>query len=75
MNDERRKQIKAAADLIDQAVTILNTAKDEEQDSFDNMPESLQQGQPGQQLEENVNYLEEAVNSLEEGASTLENIP
>ena len=39
MNKERRKRISEAVELIGQALDILEEVKDEEQESYDNLPE------------------------------------
>lgn len=80
MNKDRRKQIDAAmaaiekvkdqfeaalAELAD-AKEAIDGVKDEEQEAYDNLPESLQDGEKGQQMQYAVEKLEEAVNELEE---------
>lgn len=72
MNAQRRK---ALADLMDRltplAATItdikdaLESIRDEEQDSFDNMPEGLQQSDRGQASEEAISTLDSAIDDLE----------
>jgi uncharacterized coiled-coil DUF342 family protein len=75
MNAERRKAITAAftkmEELKDALETLkgqaeelvgeLETIRDEEQDYFDNMPESFQQGDRGQSAESAIEYLETAI--------------
>ena len=74
MNKERRKKLE---DLLEQ----LSTIKDEitelaaaEQEAFDNLPESLQEGERGQQMEGNVEILEDAVGNIEEIDEWLQEI-
>ena len=57
----------AASDLHSE----IDSIKDEEQEYYDNMPESLQSGEKGQAAEAAVNILEEAISKLEE----FDNIP
>lgn len=80
MNNERRKVIEAQKaqvetlleslkDLGKQASDIkleLESARDEEQDYYDNMPESLQGGDKGERAQAAVSALEDAIGSLEE---------
>lgn len=66
MNADRRKQIQRAIELLEEAKGILETARDDEQDYFDNMPESFQQGEKGQRAEEVIGNLEEANDALDE---------
>jgi exonuclease VII small subunit len=65
MNKDRRKSLAEALALIDQAEALLQQAseavdevRDEEQEAFDNLPESLQDGERGQQMQEAVSSLE-----------------
>lgn len=73
MNKERRKEIEAIRAELDKAQAIidgarerLDTVKDEEQEYYDNMPESLQSGEKGERASVAVDALENAFNSLEE---------
>jgi hypothetical protein len=52
-----RTRRKALEDVMEQLEFLAN----EEQEAFDNMPESVQYGERGEQMQENVNQLEEAV--------------
>ena len=59
-------------DLLASAETVINKAKDEEQESFDELSEGSQQGERGQRMEEIISSLEEAadkINSLIEDIS------
>lgn len=70
MNNARRKQIAEIIgklqeiDIESLASEIRNLA-DEEQAAFDNMPESLQQSDRGQQSEAAADALSEAAEALE----------
>lgn len=50
MNKQRRNRIAEALELISQARDILEEVKDEEQESYENLPESLQYGERGEQM-------------------------
>lgn len=65
MNKDRRKLIASAHALVDEAKALLEQARDEEQEYFDNMPDSLQEGQRGQQADEVVETLQEMIDDLE----------
>lgn len=45
MNNNRRKRLKQASELLNQALSIVTEAKEEEEDSLDNLPENLQGGE------------------------------
>ena len=59
MNEERRKRLRAARDEIE-------AVKEEEQEAYDNLPESLQTGERGDAMENNISMLDEAIGSLNE---------
>lgn len=73
MNKTRRKAIAAQAALIDhilgQLADIrgeLETLRDEEQEAYDNMPESLQAGERGDHSQGAISYLESAISYIED---------
>lgn len=73
MNKIRRKEL---AHIVAKLETLealrleikeeLEAVMDEEQEAFDNLPESLQESERGQQMQEYVDALESAVDDLEE---------
>ncbi len=65
MNDARRKIIREAISKLQDARALLEQAKDEEQEYFDNMPESFQSGEKGQNAENTVAVLGEAIEGIE----------
>lgn len=65
MNKLRRKQIAEAIDLIEQAREILESVKDDEQEAFGNMPESLQSSERGEAMEEYIYTLESFLDELD----------
>lgn len=76
MNNARRKSIKEAIKALDigtleQVKSDLESARDEEQDYLDNMPESLQGGDKGQAAEAAVSALESAIEALETAIDAL----
>lgn len=71
MNNSRRKDISIAAALIERARAMLEDAANAEQDAFDNMPESLQDSEKGQTMEEVIGVLEEAAQGLETALDEL----
>ena len=60
MNKERRKRLGEAVDLLEQAKSIVEECKDEEQEYHDNIPESFQNGEKGETAQQNVDNLETA---------------
>ena len=74
MNAERRKRIEKAVGMIADARSILEDVTSDEQEAFDNMPESIQASERGEKMEEFIEILEEAVSALEEVEGNLEEI-
>lgn len=72
MNTHRRTQLDSAIaelsavkDSIEQIRINIEAVRDEEQDSFDNLPEGLQEAEKGEKMNEAVYQLEDACNQLE----------
>ena len=72
MNKERRTRITALQDKLREISSEIETIKDEEQEYYDNMPESLQGGDKGQAAEAAINALDEAYNEVEHAADNLD---
>ena len=71
MNKERRKTIKQAITKIEDLVQDILS---DEQEAYDNMPESLQESENGLISAEAQENLEAAIDALEEAVSYLEDI-
>ena len=65
MNKIRRKEIARAIELMEQAREILESVMDEEQEAFDNLPESIQGSERGEAMEECIYTIEEAIEALD----------
>lgn len=72
MNKQRRARIAEAIAKMEEAKSIVEECWDEESDYFDNMPESLKQGDKGSMAEEAVSNLENSVSNLESAISDAE---
>lgn len=57
MNNTRRKSLKQAVTLLESANEIIETVLDEEQDSYDCLPEGIMDSDRGMQMEENIDTL------------------
>ena len=66
MNHQRRELLKTALGYIDEALTIVITAKEQEQSCLDRMPDALMDSEQYEKLECSAEQLEEAENGLEE---------
>lgn len=74
MNRQKRKRLGDAFDLISQAKDILEEVKDEEQDSYDNLPENFQYGDRGEEMQGYIEMLDEVYGYLDDACSVLEQI-
>ena len=72
MNKQRREKLSEAHTLLDKAVGIVEQARDEEQDSFDNLPDSLQGSERGEMLEEAVDELQTAIDSINDAIDHID---
>lgn len=67
MNKVRRKELTRVVDLLDQARDLLETIRDEEQEAFDNLPESIQCSERGETMEDYISTMEEMLDYLDTG--------
>ncbi len=58
MNNERRKRIEAAREIVQEV-------KDDEEAALDNMPESFQDGERGQAMQEAIDALDDALSEMD----------
>lgn len=72
MNNQRRKQLAGAIEKLEQAGALIEETKEtvefvneEEQEAYDNMPESLQESERGQTIQENIDKLEDVIFNIE----------
>lgn len=79
MNNARRKQLKDAIGLlekahenIEDARIIIESVRDEEQDAYDNLPESLQEGEKGEAINECIDQLDEVFYEVDDMYGTLD---
>ena len=72
MNKNRRKAIAEVRDILESATSNLEVIRDEEQESFDNLPEGIQESERGEKMSECIEYLEEAIENLGEAIDNLD---
>lgn len=81
MNKERAKRIGELRTRVDNMVNLeelgsiasdIEGIADEEQEYYDNMPESLQQGEKGQNAEQAASNLVDAKEALDNAVEALE---
>ena len=65
MNNQRRKTLKEAIELIEQATAVIEEVKNQEENALDNLPENLQDSERAENMQECIDLLEEVQNDLE----------
>jgi len=74
MNAKTRKQLEKIGEQIMALQTEITDIKYAEQEKFDNMPESLQSGAPGDKLQNTLDTLDAVGSALDEAYNELQNI-
>jgi len=72
MNNDRRKNLKKAVKMINEARDIVDDVMNEEQMAFDNLPEGLQEAERGIEMEDNVSELESITSDIDEIVERIE---
>lgn len=72
MNKARRQSLEKARSLVDEAIAIVEEMKDEEQDYYDQMPESFQGGEKGESAQTAIDELESAATFLEDAGNAID---
>lgn len=65
MNKARRAQLDAIYSQIEELVSKLETIRDEEQDTYDSMPDSFRDGDKGEASQTCIEAMESALGDLE----------
>lgn len=71
MNKAGRAHIAQQLEALEQIKAEIEGAASEEREKYDNMPESLQNGDRGQAISNNADALDAAVSSIEEAINSL----
>lgn len=71
MNKTQRNQIEKWIESINEIKEGVESMQEEEEEKFDNMPESLQESERGEQMQNGIENLEAAALSLEEAIDSL----
>ena len=72
MNNKRRKEISSISSILEDVKSRLSTVIDEEQEAFDNMPESIQGSDRGCESEEALDSMNDALDSIESAIEYLD---
>ena len=74
MNNTRRKELRRISDAISDLAADLEAVIGDEQEAFDNLPESLQGSERGETMEEFIDTMSDAQSQLEDAAGALMDI-
>jgi hypothetical protein len=72
MNDHRRKKINQAIDLIETAKLIVQEVAEEENETYDNLPNGIKYSERGESMYESVQALEYSEDSFNALLDNLE---
>ena len=72
MNNTRRTAIAKLNSQLEDIKSQVESLLSDEQDAYDNMPESFQDGERGEAAQSAISNLEDAVSSLEDAFNSLE---
>ena len=71
MNNKRRSKLKKADGILSEALSIVQAVLDEEEDSFENIPESLQGTDRYDKMEEAIDYLGDCVEQIDAAKTSI----
>ena len=72
MNKERRKRLDEIRGKPSELRDMIDTVLSEEQEAFDNLPESFQEGERGEAMQTAMEAMESAMESCQEAEDSLE---
>jgi len=74
MNKERRKVLQGIVDALDEQKVCIETVYEEEQEAYDNLPESIQYSERGETMSNNVSEMEDVASELDDLIGRLQEI-
>lgn len=74
MNRQRRKRLTEAFEKVSEAMEILEAVKEEENESYENLPDNFRDGDRGEETQGYIEMLEEAYGYLDDANSVIEQI-
>ncbi len=72
MNKERRTELLDVVELLDEAIERLEEIRDDEQDAFDSLPDSLQDSVRGQSMQDAIDAMDGFGDSISVVRSKIE---
>lgn len=72
MNNNRRKEIKQIINYLHEAISKIESVKDDEEEYMENIPENMQGGDRYSMAEEACEHLEDAISDIECAIESLD---
>jgi Mg2+ and Co2+ transporter CorA len=66
VNDKKRKELAEAVRLLNMAEDIIDRVRDAEQDSRDNLPENMADGDRAISMEDAIDKLSDAIDEIDD---------
>ena len=60
--------------MLREAQSIIECCKDEEEEAYDNLPESFQDGERGEEMQEYIDTMDEVLDAIDDAADSIEEI-
>lgn len=74
MNNQRRERLKEAIELVERATAVIEDVRNEEAETFENIPENLQGSERAESIQEAIYTLEAIQDDLDDKILELEEI-
>lgn len=74
MNKARRNELNYAIKQLYEAFNTIESVREEEEEAYDNLPESIQNCERGEVMQENIDNLEDVTSQIEDIISILDDI-
>jgi len=72
MNKQRREILQSILNRIEKVISDIESARDDEQEFYDNIPENLRDSHMGQAAEEAIASMDDALSSLDDAFTAIE---
>ncbi len=74
MNKSRRERLKDSIPMLSKLMGIIESIRDEEQESLDSLPDNLSESERAMRMEEIIDSLDEACSNLDDINTTISDI-
>jgi len=74
MNDKLRKQLALIIEGVEAVKRDVEDVKSSEEESLENLPEAMQEGEKGEKFQETISNLEDCICYLDDAISSLQSV-